>query len=494
VNPANPGSGEPHGADASRTTDQRARPLRVALVVHQYPPRYFTGTESYAHAIARTLHAGAAGATSGPIEVEVFAFDPFLGEADDLAQETDEVVDGVPVHRIREWQGLHPDPLRGEYDDPLMASRFGAWLDERRPDVLHVFHLRLLGVGLLGEARRRGIPVAVNLMDFWFLCPRVTLQRRDGSLCEGPPAGGRQCLDCLDPDAAAQLGGGAPVAPDEKSRPDRFLLAAPFDPSGRAAALAERADLLRAELLRCERIVAPSRFLQRMFAQNGVPENRTTILRYGIDPEGLDDARATPASPGDPAAPLAIGYAGSLAPHKGVHVLLEAFARIAPRSAPSPHLHVHGRLEDFPDYAAQLRRLAEGAHAERVTFHGPFARAERARIYGALDVLVVPSLWYENTPFVVLEAQACGVPVVVSDLGGLTESVRDGVDGEAFPPGDVDALATRLTRLCDERERLARYRSALPRIARIDEAARHFAELWRDLDAEAQGAVELRGW
>ena len=96
-------------------------------------------------------------------------------------------------------------------------------------------------------------------------------------------------------------------------------------------------------------------------------------------------------------------------------------------------------------------------------------------------MLLVPSRWYENTPFVVHEAFAGGVPVVASDLGGLRELVRDGVCGDLFIPGSALDLRLRLERLVRESERLARYRSALPRQKGMAENAAEIEDLYRSI-------------
>ena len=77
------------------------------------------------------------------------------------------------------------------------------------------------------------------------------------------------------------------------------------------------------------------------------------------------------------------------------------------------------------------------------------------------DVLVVPSLWYENSPVIIQEAFAAGVPVIGSDLGGVAEKIQDGVSGRRFPPGDRDALAAVLQGLVDEPEQIEQMRRGL---------------------------------
>jgi glycosyltransferase involved in cell wall biosynthesis len=120
---------------------------------------------------------------------------------------------------------------------------------------------------------------------------------------------------------------------------------------------------------------------------------------------------------------------------------------------------LRGRATDFAEYSEPLLRASRPDG--RIQVHGPYERTELPAVLRAIDVLVVPSTWHENAPFVVLEARAAGLPVLASRFGGLAEVVRDGIDGELFTPGDDVDLAARMQRLLDEPERVARYRAAV---------------------------------
>jgi glycosyltransferase involved in cell wall biosynthesis len=199
-------------------------------------------------------------------------------------------------------------------------------------------------------------------------------------------------------------------------------------------------------LARADAVIAPSRFLARMFEQNGFAGAALRIVPYGLEPDRIVRAEVA-----RPRAPLRLAFAGVLSPWKGVHVAVEAVRRIR-----GPlELTVHGRTREgmFQVYIDGV--LARAAGDERIRFPGPFDRSRASSALAAADLLIVPSLWYENTPFVILEAFAAGVPVAASDLGGMREIVEPGVNGFLFPPGDVDALAALLSSLRDEPARLA---------------------------------------
>ncbi len=451
---------------------------RITYVVHQFLPRYFTGTEQYTFAIARAMRRRGH-------DVEVLALEPDFSERQPFFEWSTEEVEGVRVERIRYWMLLDRSFERLEFDHPVVAERVRRHLERSRPDVLHVLHLRHLGADVLAEAKVLGVPTVVHLMDFWFLCPAVTLMRGDGSLCDGPPEGGIGCIDCVAPALGRELGA---RELRDVLRATRDLLpwsSAPSStPFGRARSFVERPTFLRDRLLRATKILAPSSFLRERFVANGYPRERIDVLSYGIDVDRLASQRAKRASrrAGDV---LRCAFLGSIAPHKGTDVAVEAVLR----AGDGVSLSVRGRVEDFPEFSGALMGRAGGD--VRITFDGPFARERLGDVLADTDVLLVPSRWYENTPFVVLEAFAAGVPVVASDLGGLSELVTDGVNGELFAAGDVGELVRRLQRLRDEPARLDRYRAAAPHVKRLDENAGEIEAIYAELWSRAHAAPNI---
>jgi glycosyltransferase involved in cell wall biosynthesis len=443
--------------------------VRLTFVVHQFPPHFFTGTEQYALAVARELRRRGH-------DIDVFSLDPRHHEEDRLWRESHEVVEGVPVRRVTFWWQLGKDWARMEYRHPLMAEVFARHVRERDSDVVHSFHLRHVGADLLDvvHAQRRGL--VVSLTDFWFLCPRTILMRSDGTACDGPPNDTRGCLPCHQPEVDAMLGEHPAaaellrlhaVAPGS-SRPG-------WEPFHRSGAVLDRPRYLRERLLRAHAIVAPTRFLAEVFAHNGIPATRIATHGYGIDITGIAAGAAAARPAGG--RPLTFGFFGTFATHKAPHLLVEAMARVRGDC----RVVLRGRTTDFPDYSSQL--LAAAACDPRISVLPPYGRAEMPAAFGGIDVLVVPSTWHENAPFVVLEARAAGLPVLASRFGGLVEVVRDDVDGELFTPGDVADLAQRLQRLVDEPVRVQRYRTGVqpPRTLAqaVDEFERHYVEARR---------------
>jgi len=158
----------------------------------------------------------------------------------------------------------------------------------------------------------------------------------------------------------------------------------------RLRAMLARTGSLRGRVNAGDAILAPTKRMQQMLTTNGIDPGLVTVSPYGMDTSGFADARRTP----DPAAGLRVGYMGTIHEQKGLHVLLEAFQALPPDNGAT--LRVCGNLGSYPAYGREVYELAGGD--PRVNFAGSFPNGQMAAELGKIDVLVVPSTWYENTP------------------------------------------------------------------------------------------------
>jgi hypothetical protein len=177
--------------------------------------------------------------------------------------------------------------------------------------------------------------------------------------------------------------------------------------------------------------------------RNGVDAALIRKSAYGIDLEGFTPRTRDPVTH---SRPLAIGFIGTLAPHKGCHVLVDAFKQLSPGCA---SLQIYGNPADFPEYFSNLKAAA--GDTPGIYFRGTFPNARVAEVVDGLDVLVVPSLWFENTPLVVYSALASRAPVIASDFPGMSEVVLHERNGMLFSAGDSGQLAQQLNRLLVDR-------------------------------------------
>jgi len=139
---------------------------------------------------------------------------------------------------------------------------------------------------------------------------------------------------------------------------------------------------------------------------------------------------------------IRFGFIGNLSPHKGTHVLINAFKSLNSKAA---SLLIFGTGEKA--YQEKLVEMSRGAN---VMFMGAFQAIELGRVFKQIDVLVTPSICYENYPFVISEAFASLVPVIASNLGGMAERIQDNINGYLFKAGDPCDLATKLRQVIND--------------------------------------------
>ena len=428
--------------------------MKIVIAVHHFPPHYTSGAELRAYRTAAQMR-------ERGHDVHVICVESIDQDSKHGLTFVDDVYDGLPVRRLSISLVGAPDPFRWAFDNPWIGEHLNGYLAKLAPDLLHLISGYLMSGSTLNTAADLQIPTVLTLTDFWFLCPRITLLRSNGQLC--PPAfDATACVRCLGEEKRRYRLPGQ-IAP---------ALARAFwqRQKGHSAKLEARMTFLRQTLNRIDAIISPSRFLRDIFVEAGVAAERITFSRQGRDfPELTADILSK-----SPAAHLRVGYMGQIAPHKGVHTLFDAVRQLAGADL---EVQAYGDTTAFPDYAQRLRLLAH--QDPRLNLAGVYERAQVSRVLQGLDVIVVPSVWYENSPNTILEALAHRTPAIVSNLGGMAELVQDDVNGLRFAPGDASSLATGLQRLLDDPELLPRLKTGIQPVKSVAEEMTELQEIYQ---------------
>lgn len=435
---------------------------RVLLTVHKFFPEHRAGTEVLTLKVAQELKRRG-------YEVRVITADPPDTDARhaDGPDFAEYVHDGIPVKVFREPIRLRGFTFENEYLHPGMAAAFENELDSFKPDMVHIFHAQNLSASIIDSAKSRGLPVVCSTTDFWFVCPIVQLKLPDGSVCRGPSAGAENCLSCYTPklfppqsefeEALNKRWAGALSAVPKPVRDIAVgtafeLYKAKKRPSA-VAATVKRPAALREMANKTDAIMVPTQLMFDIFVENGIKRELLHHVGFGIDTAPLE-----PFQQKTETAQLRIGFIGTLFEHKGVDLLIQAFQRL-PDDADAV-LKIYGDPNQFPEYGAELVNMAREPfpNSAKIEFCGTFPNAKLGEVLQNLDVLVVPSRWYENTPLVIQSALATKTPLVATDLGGLSELIKEGQNGLLFPLNDAMALRNQLLRLLNDRQFLRELR------------------------------------
>ena len=392
--------------------------MKVLQVIHGYPPRYNAGSEIYTQTISRGL-------VRMGHEVNVFTREESQFQPEySLREEGDEGEPRIRLHVVNMPRS------RERYQHDIVDDHFEQVVETFNPDVVHIGHLNHLSVSIVQTAKRHGVPVVFTLHDFWLMCPRGQFMQYN---LDGPEpwafCDGQDDRKCASRCYSRYLGG----SPSDSEADIRYW----------TEWVHRRMSLIREVAGHVDLFIAPSRTVQQRFqADFGIPGDRVVYLDYGFDRERLVGRSRKP----EPN--FAFGYIGTHRPAKGIHVLLDAF----PFLRGGPVLRIWGRTvsETTPSLKERSARLP-GEVARRIEWMGEYGTSTIVQdVFDRIDALVVPSIWLENSPLVIHEAQQARVPVITSDLGGMAEYVHHERNGLLFKPRDARDLAEKMQRLVDD--------------------------------------------
>ncbi len=433
--------------------------MKILLATHQYFPDYVGGTEVFTHGLARRLKE-----RGDEVAIVSYLESPSPSQQDYGIIATE--YEGVSVYTIAYNLSVDPLPVRAEYNNAFVADKFRELIRLINPELVHFTHAMKISGSTLEACYQAGIPYIVTLTDFWFLCPRHTLLKWDGSLCRGA-RDKSYCIKCLH-----QTHGF--FSPKVMSMPSWMLELATTPllqwsmrklgvPGDINEEVWNRGQYLKEQLLRAREIFTLSGFQRDMFIRNGFPADRIRVMQHG-----LEDPQHYPGKETRTKNAITLLMVGSIVHHKGVHIVMEALAKSKNAEL---RLLVYGDAGGNDPYRKKI--LAQAAADGRIEMMGTVPEEQLGDVFRKADVFLMPALWYENEPLVMKAALVTGTPILASNIGSLPEMMKEGKNGELLPPGDVQAW----TRAFDElsRHKLEQFKPGPSRVRSMDE---NFEEIY----------------
>lgn len=375
--------------------------MKILKVIHGYPPLFNAGSEVYSQTLCNEL--------SKENDVYVFTREenPYLPE---FHLREERILEKLSINYINIPRGK--DGFRHEG----MDSVFNNFIQRVNPDIAHIGHLNHLSTGFVDILYENQIPIVYTLHDFWLMCPRGQfLQTNFGNsdyyqLCDSQE--NRKCAtNCYN---AYFSGRKDSLEKEIQNWTDWIGL---------------RMEETRSICKKVSLFISPSRYLKERFVKDfSIPDSKILLLDYGFKLERFKKFYNYKVKT------FTFGYIGTHIPAKGVNLLLDAFLKIEEEA----NLIIWGR--DNEQSTTALKQKAK-LSKNKIEFRGEYKNESIAKsVFTEIDCLVVPSIWMENSPLVIHEAQQSKIPVITAGAGGMKEFVADNVNGLLFKHRDINSL------------------------------------------------------
>jgi glycosyltransferase involved in cell wall biosynthesis len=319
-----------------------------------------------------------------------------------------------PGVRLVGLPDVHAFSFRSK-DRARLEHEIGELIAAFDPDVVHLHHFLHWSVEVPEIVRRHGRACVLTLHEYGLICTHLgQLVTPAGDLClSATPAA---CARCF-PEIAEQYFEG-------------------------------RRHHLQQAIGFCDALITPSAFARDRLVQWGLDVRTMAVIENLLSPETLKQVTLRQPSAGG--GPVVVGYFGQVTPFKGIDVLLRAIASLPEEVRERVHLSVYGaNLEgQTADFQTRINGLLRELD-DCVTFMGPYDNAHVHELMGRCDWIVIPSIWWENSPVVIQEAALAGRPVLCSRIGGMAEKVQEGATGLHFEAGSVADLAGRIEQIAE---------------------------------------------
>jgi glycosyltransferase involved in cell wall biosynthesis len=235
--------------------------------------------------------------------------------------------------------------------------------------------------------------------------------------------------------------------------------------------IASRKEYMRSLIKLVDLFISPSEFMRRRATEFGIPETKNILVHLGIAKNNLPAVQTAHSR-------VCFGFIGTILPAKGLHILIAAFNKITDKSA---ELHIYGKMRPYRGFEAYPAYIRRSLQNKNVFFKDAFSHERLAEVLSGIDVLVVPSLWNENAPLVILEAFLAKVPVIASRIGGIPELISDGKNGLLFKAGDSDDLLRKISHILCNRGILDYFKANITQVKDISDNARELETIYKSL-------------
>lgn len=455
--------------------------MRILEVSCSYFPDKIGGTETYVRYLVRGL-------VEKGHDIFICYVQDLPVDAGPLFRIRSYVYEGIPVYVLeKNTTGTGTKDIYFQQENKIRPY-FTQLLEQLKPEIIHFHHFSSTDIiGAAQVARERGIPTILTYHTPMMTCCQGQMLYNGIFPCEGKIEFNK-CLECI------QVGYSVPrfIAKVWARLP--LFLARPL---GRCVSLLnlrfplatwlqlpwmefEQIKKIKCGLHIIDYFVAVSEWVRALLLANGIKAEKIVLSRQGVEiiPGKSFHQRNRP---------LKAVFVGRIVPYKGLDVLFEAVGLLDP--AVAIEIVVYGVPQDDREKNYLLRMQKRFSQEKRIQWKGILEPQKKFDILGQADVVVIPSLWQETGPLVLLEAWAAGVPVIGSRRGAIAELMTDNHGGLLFEPGDSKGLADILRKIVNDHTVLENLKKTIPAPKTMDEVVVEMEFLYKRIRQERAAGV-----
>lgn len=394
--------------DLSNTAIAAAPPKtkKVLIVAHNHPHFFPGGAEIFAYDLFNAIRDNT--------EYKPF----FLAAADPGSRE---VHTGTPFQMLVDsedealfWGGAFDFFYQSQQILNFLYLDFKSFLQQLQPDVIHFHHTIRFGVEAIQVARQTlpDVKIVFTIHEFILICNRdgQMVRKHNNELCEYSSP--NRCFRCF-----------------PEYSPQQFKM---------------REIFLKAHLDLVDRFISPSHFLAKRFADWGLSEAKITVMENGR--QVYESAPHRQLQPGEKRNHF--GFFGQINPYKGVLLILQAVENLVKNDFTDFHVDLFGNVASgFLEFEEEFEEFLD-KYKDIVTHHGRYKQPEIPELVQLVDWVIVPSVWWENSPLVIQEVFMHKRPIICSNIGGMAEKVEHNVTGLHFKVRNQISLAKRMKQAC----------------------------------------------
>jgi glycosyltransferase involved in cell wall biosynthesis len=447
--------------------------MKLLQVAHTFLPKYVAGTEIYTYEISQALR-------KKKNEVRIAYTDP-LSHAYALNKIKYKEITCYEMQKDISNIFSFEDSFR----DKTIEDFFIDILNDYKPDLIHYQHVMFLSTNIIELAKKRKIRQVLSLHDFWFQCLTHKRITTENMLCVNPTID--TCIKChkdllnrnivvppfrlhnIDPFISfLRKRGSLDALTDKVQSRIAHTVNYHFNKNKLREQLADRLNAHRNVLKSVDLVIYPTKFLQTELYKWDLKGKSNIISSDGIQDAYFRKFKRIRSKK------IRFAFIGSIVAAKGLLVLVKAWEKANTAKA---ILKVYGNISDDPDYAKKVMEIV--SRQKNIEIKGGFKPDQIGKVFEEIDMLIVPSTWFENAPLVLRDALLSHTPAIATNLGGLTELINEKKSGLLFENGNSDDLADKIAKVIKNPELLRSF--AFPRQKNIKQNADELISLYRKI-------------